>query len=64
MLDDAGASAAATVTYNDSGKFEDRWVYLAPKSQRCVFIEPEARIYLPIAHGEGKVVTASLPRTA
>jgi len=45
-----------TITYNDSGKFEDRWVYLAPQSQRCVFIEPGRQIYLPIAHGEGKVV--------
>jgi len=46
-----------TITNNDSGKFEDRWVYLAPQSDRCVFIEPGRQIYLPIAHGEGKVVT-------
>lgn len=46
-----------TITYNDSGKFEDRWVYLAPQTSRCVLIEPERRIYLPVAHGEGKVVT-------
>ena len=49
--------ADVTITNNDSGKFEDRWVYLAPQSDRCVFIEPGRRIYLPIAHGEGKVVT-------
>jgi len=48
---------AVTITYNDSNKFEDRWVYLAPQTDRCVFIEPGRRIYLPIAHGEGKVVT-------
>lgn len=46
-----------TITYNDSGKFEDRWVYLAPQTDRCVFIERGRQIYLPIAHGEGKVVT-------
>ncbi|HUV40964.1 MAG TPA: phosphoribosylformylglycinamidine synthase I [Sedimentisphaerales bacterium] len=46
-----------TITYNDSGKFEDRWVYLAPQTGRCVFIEPHRRIYLPVAHGEGKVYT-------
>ncbi len=46
-----------TISYNDSGKFEDRWVYLAPQTKKCVFIEPERQIYLPIAHGEGKVVT-------
>jgi len=47
---------AVTITDNDSGKFEDRWVYLEPGSEKCVFIEPGRRIYLPIAHGEGKVV--------
>ncbi len=46
-----------TITNNDSGKFEDRWVYLAPQTQKCVFIEAGRQIYLPIAHGEGKVVT-------
>jgi phosphoribosylformylglycinamidine synthase len=48
---------AVTITYNDSNKFEDRWVYLAPQTDKCVFIEPARRIYLPIAHGEGKLVT-------
>ncbi len=46
-----------TITYNDSGKYEDRWVYLAPQTDRCVFIEPDRQIYLPIAHAEGKIVT-------
>ena len=52
---------AVTITYNDSNKFEDRWVYLEPESDRCVFIEKGRRIYLPIAHGEGKIVTKDQP---
>jgi phosphoribosylformylglycinamidine synthase I len=48
--------APVTITYNDSGKFEDRWVFLEPVSDRCVFIDRGRRIALPIAHGEGKVV--------
>ena len=52
-LDDPSVS----ITNNDSGKFEDRWTYLQPATDRCVFINPGRRIYLPIAHGEGKVVT-------
>lgn len=52
-----GHDGGVTITYNDSNKFEDRWVYLAPQTDRCVFIEPARRIYLPIAHGEGKIVT-------
>ena len=46
-----------TITDNDSGKFEDRWVHLTPETDRCVFIEPGRQIYLPIAHAEGKIVT-------
>jgi len=46
-----------TITYNDSGKFEDRWVYLAPQTDKCIFMEPGRQIYLPVAHAEGKVVT-------
>ncbi|MDO8302219.1 MAG: phosphoribosylformylglycinamidine synthase I [Sedimentisphaerales bacterium] len=52
----ASAEQPLTITNNDSGKFEDRWVYLEPVSNRCVFIEQGRRIALPIAHGEGKVV--------
>jgi len=51
-----GRQDRVTITYNDSGKFEDRWVYLAPQTERCVFIEPGRQIYLPVAHAEGKVV--------
>jgi phosphoribosylformylglycinamidine synthase len=54
---DNDRQGAVTITYNDSGKFEDRWVYLEPQTDRCVFIEAGKRIYLPVAHGEGKVVT-------
>ena len=52
-----GRQDTVTITYNDSGKFEDRWVYLAPQTEKCIFIEAGRQIYLPIAHAEGKVVT-------
>lgn len=48
----------ATLTYNDSGKFEDRWVYLKvnPRS-KCVFTAGiEKLLYVPVCHGEGKFV--------
>jgi phosphoribosylformylglycinamidine synthase len=46
-----------TLTYNDSNKFEDRWVHLAadPKSH-CIFTRGVDNIYLPVRHGEGKLV--------
>jgi phosphoribosylformylglycinamidine synthase I len=55
--DEPRATNPVTITNNDSGRFEDRWVYLAPQTKKCVFIEHDRQIYLPIAHGEGKVVT-------
>jgi phosphoribosylformylglycinamidine synthase I len=56
-LDKTGRQEHVTITYNDSAKYEDRWAYLQPSTDRCVFLEPGRRIYLPVAHGEGKVVT-------
>lgn len=56
----ASHESRVTITYNDSGKFEDRWVYLVPQTKRCVFIEPGRQIYLPIAHGEGKIATENI----
>lgn len=49
----------ATLTYNDSNKFEDRWVYLKICSNKSVFIKDGdiPKMYLPVAHGEGKFVT-------
>lgn len=44
-----------TVTRNDSGKFEDRWVYLKiNKSSPCIFTKDLDYIMLPVRHGEGK----------
>ncbi len=47
-----------TVTSNDSGRFECRWVHLGVnKESPCVFTKGIDSMYLPVAHGEGKVVT-------
>jgi len=47
----------ATLTFNDSARFEDRWVYLKAESTRCAFVRPGEDMYLPVAHAEGKFVT-------
>lgn len=53
----ADAPQAATLTWNDSGRFEDRWVYLKPEFNVCVWTQGiEDIIELPVAHGEGKFV--------
>jgi len=50
-----------TLTFNDSGRFEDRWVYMKanPKS-RCIFTKGIDNLYLPVRHGEGKFVTSNV----
>jgi phosphoribosylformylglycinamidine synthase len=50
----------ATLTFNDGGRFEDRWVYLkADPASPCVFTRGVKGLYLPIRHGEGKFVAES-----
>jgi phosphoribosylformylglycinamidine synthase subunit PurQ / glutaminase len=47
----------ATLTFNDSGKFECRWVTLTAQSNNCLWTKNLAGpIYCPIAHGEGRFV--------
>jgi len=49
-----------TLSFNDSGRFEDRWVSLKinPASP-CVFTKALKGMYLPVRHGEGKLIAAS-----
>lgn len=43
-----------TLTYNDSGKFEDRWVYVAENpASNCVWVKGIGMVRLPVRHGEG-----------
>ncbi len=53
-----GRPPAATLTWNDSRKFEDRWVRLAVEGQKCIFLRGIDAMYLPVAHAEGKFVAA------
>jgi phosphoribosylformylglycinamidine synthase len=45
-----------TLTNNDSGRFEDRWVALRVNDGPCVFTRGLKSLYLPVRHGEGKFV--------
>ena len=58
-LDKKYTVQTATLTNNDSGKFEDRWVWLkANPASPCIFTKSISTIYLPIRHGEGKFIAA------
>jgi phosphoribosylformylglycinamidine synthase len=54
--DDATGHPAATLTNNDSGKFEDRWINLRTAGNKCIFFWGIEQMYLPVAHAEGKFV--------
>jgi phosphoribosylformylglycinamidine synthase subunit PurQ / glutaminase len=54
---DPAQGPAATLTLNDSGRYEDRWVRLAAGDGKCVFFAGIESMYLPVAHAEGKFVT-------
>lgn len=46
-----------TLTWNDSGRFIDRWVYLKTnKDSPCIYLEGIDKIRLPIRHAEGKFI--------
>ncbi len=52
-----GSPQQLTLAGNDSGVFECRWVYLRVNQKSpCIFTKGMTSMYLPVAHGEGKVV--------
>ncbi len=46
----------ATLTNNDSGHYEDRWVYLKVTPGNCPFLTGLDLLHVPVGHGEGKFV--------
>jgi len=60
-LDGSYLNQEATLTFNDCGRFQDRWVYLKvdPASPSLFTRGIEQGVYFPIRHGEGKFVAAS-----
>jgi phosphoribosylformylglycinamidine synthase len=57
LLDSSGGTGqTATLTWNDSGRYEDRWVRVGVDGAKCVFLKDIDEMYLPVAHAEGKFV--------
>ncbi|MDC0934868.1 phosphoribosylformylglycinamidine synthase I [Pirellulales bacterium] len=58
LLDEhAATSPMATLAWNRSGRYVDRWVRLAVDAGQCVFLAGIETIALPIAHAEGNFQT-------
>ncbi len=48
-----------SLSYNDSAKYEDRWVHLkANPDSPCVFTKEIETLNVPVRHGEGKIIPA------
>lgn len=64
LPDPKSGAISSTLTFNDSDKFECRWIHLSRNKEngadrKCLWTKgmPDV-IPLPVAHGEGKFVTA------
>ncbi len=58
-LDRSYGEQSASITHNDSGRFEDRWVHLAVDgASPCVFTRGLGALTFPVRHGEGKFTPA------
>jgi len=61
ILPDRENNNQATLTFNQQGHFECRWVDLKPVSQKCIWTKDLSdNITCPIAHGEGNFQTTEL----
>jgi len=59
-LETAPRNDMVTLTFNEHGYFECRWIDLAPISQTCIWTQGLAdNITCPIAHGEGNFQVSS-----
>ncbi|MCC7359144.1 MAG: phosphoribosylformylglycinamidine synthase I [Anaerolineales bacterium] len=55
LLPGSSGPSSATLTFNASGRFECRWVTLAPQPGACVWTNSLVDIIeCPVAHGEGR----------
>jgi phosphoribosylformylglycinamidine synthase len=57
LLPEPDLEQRVTITANDSGHFEDRWVALkANEKSPCIFTKGIRLMLLPVRHGEGKFI--------
>ena len=56
----ASFTQTCTLTYNDSGRFENRWCHLKTDANvSSIWLKGISQIYLPVRHGEGKFIPGS-----
>ncbi|HBW16850.1 MAG TPA: phosphoribosylformylglycinamidine synthase [Desulfovibrio sp.] len=56
-LDGQRFDRQVSLSHNDSARYEDRWVHLRVNAASpCVFTKGIEHLYVPVRHGEGKLV--------
>lgn len=58
LLPGGNLRGPVTLCRNQNGRFEDRWVRLSIDPSRSLFLDSDAPLELPIAHGEGRFLAA------
>ena len=53
---DGELDQTVTLMWNDTGRYEDRWVRLRCETDRCVALEKGETLFCPVAHAEGKFI--------
>ena len=61
LLESNASGPAATLTLNDCGRYQDCWVRLEVAGTKSPFLAGIERMYLPVAHAEGKFVARDEP---
>ncbi|MDZ4848380.1 MAG: phosphoribosylformylglycinamidine synthase I [Pirellulaceae bacterium] len=56
FFNDTTSTPPATLTWNQQGRFEDRWVHLKVCNPSSPFLNGIDQIFLPMAHAEGRFV--------
>lgn len=54
-----GKRQCVSLAHNSSSCFEARWTHLQVRQSPCVFTRGLEKLYLPVRHGEGKLVAES-----
>ena len=60
LLDEENGKIPATLSWNRSGMYTDRWVELETETNNCVFLKGIRSMYLPVAHAEGQFIPRSV----
>ncbi|MCP4505300.1 MAG: phosphoribosylformylglycinamidine synthase subunit PurQ, partial [Fuerstiella sp.] len=56
--DESALEDQVTLTWNNSGRYTDRWVRLKTTSSNSVFLKDLDEFEVPIAHAEGRIAVA------